>query len=60
MLSNYAVFLLSVIFLYFTEEAMTFLVEKVIHFKTQEANNDAIILQETSDRNSKNKVPCCG
>ncbi|XP_069688822.1 ras-related protein Rab-32-like [Periplaneta americana] len=42
------------------EEAMSFLVDKVIHFKAQETNNDAIILQDTSDQNSKLKTSCCG
>jgi hypothetical protein len=46
--------------LYFTEEAMTFLVDKVIRFKAQETKNDAIILQESSPQNNKYKVSCCG
>jgi hypothetical protein len=43
-----------------TEEAMTFLVDKVIHFKTQETSNDSIILQDTSDCDIKYKSLCCG
>jgi hypothetical protein len=46
--------------LYSTEEAITFLVDKVIHFKAQETNNDAIMLQETRPQNSKYKASCCG
>jgi len=46
-------------FLYSTEEAMTFLVDKVIHFRTQETNNDAIILDGTSDQDNKYKFSCC-
>ncbi|XP_021918938.1 ras-related protein Rab-32-like [Zootermopsis nevadensis] len=42
------------------EEAMTFLVDKVIHFKAQETNNDAIMLQETRPQNNKYKASCCG
>lgn len=41
------------------EEAMTFLVDKVIHFRAQETNNDAIILQETSGQDNKYKFSCC-
>jgi hypothetical protein len=39
---------------------MTFLVDKVIHFKAQETNNDAIMLQETRPQNNKYKASCCG
>lgn len=39
---------------------MTFLVDKVIHFKAQETSNDSIILQGTSDQDSKYKALCCG
>jgi hypothetical protein len=46
--------------IYSTEEAMTFLVDKVIHFKAQETNNDAIMLQETRPQNNKYKASCCG
>lgn len=41
------------------EEAMTFLVDKVIHFRAQETNNDAIILNRTSDQDNKYKFSCC-
>jgi dethiobiotin synthetase len=49
----------TIMILYSTEEAMTFLVDKVIHFRAQETNNDAIILQETSGQDNKYKFSCC-
>ncbi|PSN34554.1 Ras-related protein Rab-32 [Blattella germanica] len=42
------------------DEAMRFLVDKVIHFKAQESNTDAIILKESSEQDSKLKPSCCG
>ena len=47
------------LFLYSTEEAMTFLVGKVINFRAQETNNDAIILNRTSDQDNKYNFSCC-
>jgi len=47
------------LFLYSTEEAMAFLVDKVINFRAQETDNDAIILKETSDQDNKYKFSCC-
>jgi hypothetical protein len=49
----------TILFLYSTEEAMTFLVDKVIHFRAQETNNDAIILNGTSDQGNKYNFSCC-
>jgi len=47
------------LFLYSTEEAMAFLVDKVIHFRAQETDNDAIILSGTSDQGNKYNYSCC-
>jgi len=46
-------------FLYSTEEAMTFLVDKVVNFRAQETNNDTIILNDTSDQGNNYKFSCC-
>ena len=49
-----------ILYVYFSDEAMEFLVDKVIHFKAQENNNDAIILKETGEQNGGLKSSCCG
>ncbi|KAJ9592064.1 hypothetical protein L9F63_001403, partial [Diploptera punctata] len=42
------------------DEAMRFLIDKVIHFKAQENSNDAIILNETGEQKGRLKPSCCG